>query len=81
MPEILRLFGLIFSIYTRDHQPPHVHVRNADGEAKFIVGATIELEKNCGMKNKDIRLAESILEENKDLVISNWVKIHGRIDD
>lgn len=22
MPEILRLFGLIFSIYTRDHQPP-----------------------------------------------------------
>ena len=71
MPEILRLFGLIFSIYTRDHQPPHVHVR----------GTTIELEKNCGMKNKDIRLAEAILEENKDLVISNWVKIHGRIDD
>ena len=56
-------------------------MRNADGEAKFIVGATIELEKNCGMKNKDIRLDEAILEENKDLVISNWVKIHGRIDD
>jgi len=26
MPEILRLFGLKFYIYTRDHQPPHVHV-------------------------------------------------------
>ena len=46
MPEILRLFGLIFSIYTRDHQPPHVHVRNADGEAKFIVGTTIEDRKS-----------------------------------
>lgn len=76
-PEILRLFGLKFYIYTRDHQPPHVHVVSADGEAKFIVGETVELDSNHGLKNKDIRLAESILEENKDIVAESWIKIHG----
>lgn len=78
MPEILRLFGLKFYIYTRDHEPPHVHVVSADGEAKFIVGDTIELFANHGMKNKDIHLAESILEDNKELIRENWVKIHGK---
>lgn len=80
MPEILRLFGLKFYIYTRDHKPPHVHVISADGEARFLVSDTIELMSNHGMKNKDLRLAESILEENRELVAENWVKIHGDED-
>ncbi len=37
MPEVLRLFGLKFYIYTRDHQPPHVHVVSSDGSAKFAI--------------------------------------------
>lgn len=80
MPEILRLFGLKFYIYTRDHQPPHVHVVSTDGEARFLVSDSIELMSNHGMKNKDLRLAESILEENIELVAENWVKIHGSED-
>jgi hypothetical protein len=30
------------------------------------------------MKPKDIKLAESIIEENKDLIINAWIKIHGK---
>ncbi|MBR5034484.1 MAG: DUF4160 domain-containing protein, partial [Bacteroidales bacterium] len=33
MPTLFKLFGLIFRIYTRDHQPPHVHVISQEGEA------------------------------------------------
>lgn len=29
------------------------------------------------MKPKDLKLAESILEENKEFVVEQWVKIHG----
>lgn len=78
MPTILQLFGLAFMIYTRDHLPPHVHVRNQDGEAKFSITETeVSLIENKGLKPKDLRLAESILEENKLYVLTQWVKIHG----
>ena len=33
---------------------------------------------NKGMKPKDVKLAESIIEENKELVISEWIKIYGK---
>jgi hypothetical protein len=32
----------------------------------------VELIENKGVKKKDILLAESIIEENKDLIISQW---------
>ena len=29
--------------------------------------------ENKGMKPKDVKLAESIIEENKELVITEWI--------
>lgn len=78
MPTILILFGLKFRIYVRDHEPVHVHVLSQDGEAKFRIGDEIRLMANKGMKPKDIKLAESIIEENKELIVTEWVKIYGR---
>ena len=37
MPEILRMFGMRFYFYSREHEPIHVHVKNADGKAKFDI--------------------------------------------
>lgn len=37
MPEILRIFGLRFYFYSREHEPMHVHVKSADGKAKFDI--------------------------------------------
>ncbi|MBQ3992954.1 MAG: DUF4160 domain-containing protein, partial [Bacteroidaceae bacterium] len=37
MPEILRIFGMRFYFYSREHEPIHVHVKNADGPAKFDI--------------------------------------------
>lgn len=79
MPTLFILFGLVFRIFTRDHLPPHVHVLSQDGEAKFSVSETgVELIENRGLRPKDVRLAESVLEENKELVIKEWTKIHVR---
>ena len=47
MPEIIRLFGLKFYIYTRDHFPPHVHVVSQEGEAKFLVEEEVNLNRKC----------------------------------
>lgn len=64
MPTLLILFGLRFYFYTRDHKPMHIHVESSDGIAKFEIENEIRLIENNGLKPKDLKLAESILEEN-----------------
>ena len=78
MPTIFILFGFRFLFYANDHEPIHVHVISQDGEAKFKVGEEVTLMDNKGMKPKDLKLAESIIEENKELVITEWIKIYGK---
>lgn len=78
MPEIFRMFGLRFFFWSREHEPIHVHVESSDGEAKFdILSECVVLKENNGVKPKDIKLAESILEENKELAISKWNEYFG----
>ena len=77
MPTLFKLFGLIFRIYTRDHQPPHVHVISQEGEAIFIIDQEVTVKDNKGMKPKDVSLAVSILEENKEIILEEWNKLHG----
>lgn len=71
MPELLRIFGLRFFFYSNDHRPPHVHVRSADGEARFTI-EDVDCIENKGLKSKDIFLAESIIEENKEIFLARW---------
>ncbi len=79
MPEILRMFGMRFFFYSREHEPIHVHVKGADGRAKFeILPEGIVLVKNEGLKPKDIKAAEMVLEENKELAIEKWNEYFGR---
>ena len=78
MPEILRIFGLRFYFYSREHEPMHVDVKSADGKAKFaILPDGIVLVYNKGLKPKDIKCAEMVLEENKDLAIAKWNEYFG----
>ena len=74
--ELFRMFGLRFFFFSNEHLPIHVHVKNADGDAKFEIDPLMLIE-NKGMKNKDIHLAESIIEENKDLIIERWNEYFG----
>ena len=79
MPTIMKLFGLIFRIYTRDHLPQHVHVLSQEGEAIFQIHENnVTLKDNKGLRNKDVNLALSILEENRELIVNEWCKIHGQ---
>jgi hypothetical protein len=79
MPTLLILFGLRFYFYVNDHHPIHIHVENADGEAKFELENEVKLVYNRGLKQKDIRLAESIIEENRENFIEQWKNIFSKI--
>ncbi|WP_138485077.1 DUF4160 domain-containing protein [Dyadobacter bucti] len=76
MPTLFIIFGLRFYFYANEHLPVHVHVKNADGEAKFEVDP-VKLIKNKGIKKKDISLAESLIEENREIIKAKWHEYHG----
>ena len=71
MPELLRIFELRFFFYSNDHFPQHVHVRNTGGEARFITQPVACIENN-GLKNKDLYLAEAVIEENQQIFLNRW---------
>jgi hypothetical protein len=71
MPELFRFFGIRFFFFSNEHLPIHLHIENADGDAKFEINP-IKLVSNNGMKNKDLKLAESIIEENEELIEKRW---------
>ena len=53
-------------------------MKSADGKAKFdILPEGIVLVKNEGLKPKDIKAAEMVLEENKELAIEKWNEYFG----
>jgi len=74
MPTVLIIFGLRFYFYSNDHEPMHIHVQSTDGVAKFEILDQIVLLSNEGLKNKDLKLAESIIEENLENFRENWQK-------
>ena len=49
--------------YSNDHEPVHVHVIKDNHEAKFCVNP-VKLIENNGLKASELRLAESVIEEN-----------------
>jgi hypothetical protein len=77
MPTLFIFFGLRFYFYSEEHLPIHIHVQNADGKAKFNVDPEIELVYNKGLKQKDLKLAERIINENRQIIIARWNEYHG----
>lgn len=54
-----------------------IHVESGDGMAKFEIENEIRLIENNGLKPKDLKLAESILEENLENFRESWMKVFG----
>lgn len=75
MPELLRLFGLRFLFFSNDHDPLHVHVYKGKGpkaqNAKFTL-FPVALVENNGLSASEIKMAEAVIEENKDLFAERW---------
>lgn len=57
--------------YSNDHEPVHVHIFKDGNEAKYNV-TPIELIYNHGFKKQELALIESIIDENKEIIIERW---------
>ena len=71
MPTLFIIFGFRFMFYSNDHTPIHIHVIKDGCEAKYNV-EPVELVLNHGFKRHDLSLIESIVLENKEIIIDRW---------
>ena len=71
MPTIFIFFGFRFMFYSNDHEPIHVHILKDEHEAKYNV-MSMELISNFGFKKQELALIESVIEENKEIIIERW---------
>ncbi len=77
MPTIFILFGFRFMFYANDHEPIHVHVSKGGTTAKFSI-FPVKLVKNDGLKPSEIKLVESIIEENQEIIMEHWNKFFNK---
>lgn len=82
MPTVLRAGGFRIVIYLppREHEPPHVHVWNADGEVviELAVGEKPQaIRSAAGMRAADITAAFWLVEEHTDYLLKCWRRYHG----
>ena len=78
MPTLFSFFGMRFQFFSKEHLPIHIHVIKDDVSAKWTLEPEVALVENNGMKPQELKLAESIIEENKDNIIFQWNNFFGR---
>ncbi len=73
-PTVLRIRGFRFYFFSREEPRAHVHVQNADGEAKFWVDPQVELFANYGLKPQQLTEAQGLVEEHINDIRRAWAK-------
>ena len=73
MPEVFRFYGFSFFLYSREHEPIHVHVEGNGGMAKFDWdGNEFVLREKMNIKANDMKKIKAVIDENADLIIKYW---------
>lgn len=75
MPIILRFKGYVFFFYSNEGnplEPAHIHVRNAESEAKFWLEPDISLARNDGFNSKELKEIFFIVETHRMQFTEAW---------
>jgi hypothetical protein len=78
MPTRLRIGKYRFHFYSEENnEPPHIHVRSGDHEAKFWL-APVRLARNHGFPRHELAKIHDLVEENCNLLRRAYDEWHGR---
>lgn len=73
MPTIFILFGFRFMFYSNDHIPVHIHVIKSGCRTKYTI-FPVSLVENQGFIPSELKMIESIIEENEEIIAEHWNK-------
>jgi len=72
MPVALRVKGYRFFFFSLEgHEPPHIHVEQAERFAKFWL-KPVSLVKSRGFRSNELSEIQKIVEENLDTLLEKW---------
>ena len=81
-PKFKEINGFVFKIYSNQELRMHIHVVQAENEAKYWLEPDIELADNFGFSSKELSFIEKILKENGDDFKIKFARHTGkRLDD
>ena len=76
-PTIHRERGYRFFFFSLEESRMHVHVRCANGEAKFWLEPQLELARNYRMSQRQLRESEEIIEDHLNEFRTAWNQHFG----
>jgi len=71
-PTVFRERGYRFFFFSREEPRMHVHVVCVSGEAKFWLEPAIEIARNHGLTDRQLREVESLIEVHRNELVSAW---------
>lgn len=72
MPTILRLKGYRFFFFSLEgHEPPHIHIEQAEKYAKFWLKPII-LARNRGFRGYELTEIRKLIEHHQALFMEKW---------
>jgi hypothetical protein len=78
MPTVLRIAGFRFFFYSLENgEPPHVHIEQGDGEAKFWLDP-VELARSSGFRAHELNRLRLLVIENQAALQEAWREHFGR---
>lgn len=81
-PTVLRRNGFRVEIYQMDdraqgeHLPQHVHVIRSGMEVVVNL-EPVSIREVGGMRRADIRAAVRLVEDERDFLLAEWIRING----
>lgn len=77
MPTVFEEGPYRFFFYSQDREePPHIHVRRDDLEAKFWVDP-IQLEREGGFPPHQLRDIEKIIVKRQEEILAAWYEFYS----
>lgn len=77
VPTLLRIGPYRFYFYSREHDPPHVHVESAQGSAVFTFGP-VGVMRAKGYTRRELGRLEEIVRRHEAEFLERWHEYFDR---
>lgn len=75
MPELSRFFGIIITMYWRDHNPPHFHASYGSDEALSTMDGEVY---SVSLPRRALSLVREWLAMHRQELLNNWENAQKR---
>jgi hypothetical protein len=70
MPEISRFYGIVITMYFRDHNPPHFHARYGDVVGRFSIDPAKHMDGD--LPRRVVALVLEWANKHSSELLENW---------